>query len=179
MKRGIGVFVGVLVCAQLLGCATVQKKFTRKKKEPAHTAAVIYTEEGPYQKKYSNGYYYKIHFTQWKSWHSDLIDDLGGNGKKLERDADEAVNHLEAMSKYLDSLKQQELKPQLDALKAIVQKLESGHYTNPADNGMRAELETIRRIIANNFYYSRIQNDLVPDTVDLGTTPAPTPPTTQ
>ncbi len=175
MRRSVIMFAVFLVCAELLGCATVQKKFTRKKKEPAHTAAVIYTEEGPYQKKYSNDYYYKIHFTQWKSWHSDLIDDLGGNSKKLERDADEAVNHLEGMNKYLGSPKQQELKPHLEALKAIVEKLESGHYAGSAENGMRAELETIRRNVANNFYYTRVKNDLISDTVDLGTAPAPTP----
>ena len=175
MKKWFFLTLSILLSAQFLGCATVQKKFTRKQKEPAHTPAVIYTEEGPYQKKYSSDYYYKIHFVQWKSWHADLIDDLGGNGKKVERDADEAMNHLTEMSRYLSPAKQAELKPQIDAFAAIVQKIESGHYTEPAGAGFRTELETIRRIVGNNFYYDKVKNDLLPDTVDLGASAAPSP----
>ena len=74
------------LAAAFAGCATMQKKFTPKKKVQAQHS-VVYLEEGPYQKKYSNEYYYKTHYTLWKSWHSELLDNLGGNHKKVERDA--------------------------------------------------------------------------------------------
>src|SRR3989338_2522635 len=114
MKKIISLFLIALFC--FTGCASVQKKFTRKKPEK-RIPAVVYFQEGPYQKKYSNEYYYKSHYTYWKSWHGDLIDSFGGNHKKVKRSAEEALNHLVQMSQYLKPEKQQELNSSLDSLK--------------------------------------------------------------
>src|SRR3989338_1464137 len=168
MKKWGGFFLVLVMAINVAGCASVQKKFTRKKKEPRHIPAVVYLEEGPYQKKYSNVYYYKTHFTFWKSCQDELINQLGGNGKKVSRAAQEALSNLQEMNQYLTPAKQEELRPQMDALAKIAQRIESGGYPDSEVGGVRVELEKIRRIVSNNFYYDKIKNDLLPESVDFG-----------
>jgi hypothetical protein len=168
MKKWIAGLVVVICLSSAVGCASVQKKFTRKKKEPKHIPAAVYFDEGPYQKKYSNDYYYKTHFTLWKTWHGELLTQFGGNNKKVTRCAQETLNHLTDMHKYLTFEKQAELEPQLTALKKITERLETRGYGSSEEAGVRTELEKIRRIVANDFYYDKIKTHLAPDTVELG-----------
>jgi hypothetical protein len=178
MKR-IGWAVLILFLAvEAGGCATVQRKFTRKKKEPAHVAQVVYIENEPYQKKYSNGYYYKTHFTLWKGWQDELIAGFGGNRKKTARNAEEAVSHLEEMQKYLAQAKQQELGMLTLQLRGLHDKIEIGQYSWSEVGPMKIELEKMKRLIENNFYYEKVKGDILPETVDLGeknSSPAPAP----
>lgn len=173
MRKYIQFINMFLIVATLAGCASassLQKKFTRKSKEPAHKAATIYIEEqGPYQKKFSNEYYYKTHFTLWKSWHSDLLDQLGGNNKKVTRCAQEALGHLTEMNRYLNPQKQAELAEVLGEFSQIEQLIERGPVSDTHIGTMRADLERIQRLIANNFYFDKVQASLLPDAVDLGT----------
>jgi hypothetical protein len=149
------------------GCASVQKKFTRKKKEK-RTPNAIFIDEGPYQKQFSNEYYYKNHYTMWKSWHDELLGQLGGNRKKVERCAQEAYNHLSDMANYLQPEKRAELKPLVEDLSRLVTKIESGSYSDSDEGGMRSELEKIKRLVANDFYYNKVKDSLLADEIDLG-----------
>ena len=172
MRKNMKWIPMVLAVTVLSGCASssaIQKKFTRKAKEPAHKAATIYIEEqGPYQKKFSNEYYYKSHFTLWKTWHSDLMDQLGGNSKKVTRCAQEALGHLTEMNRYLNPQKQSELAEVLGEFSQIEQMIERGPVSDTQIGTMRADLERIQRLIANNFYFDKVQASLVPEAVDLG-----------
>jgi hypothetical protein len=166
----------VLLLIGMSGCASVEKKFIRKKKVPAHIPAVVYIEQGPYQKKYSSEYYYKSHFTYWKSWQEELVNNLGANQKKVSRCAEEAWNHLTEMNKYLVPAKQAELAPNLESLGQIAAKISGGNYSRSEKGDLRAELEKIQRIVSNNFYYDKVKNDLVPDNVDLSASNSNTSP---
>ena len=64
---------------------------------------------------------------------------------------------------------QAELKPYLDSLTKIAKRLEEGTITSSEEGGVRVELEKIKRIVSNNFYYDKVKNKLVPEIVDLGT----------
>lgn len=164
----------VLIALHVSGCATVQRKFTRKKKEPTHIPAAVYLEQGPYQKEFSNDYYYKSHFVLWKGWLDELLNQLGGNQKKMTRCAEEASGELTELNRYLVADKQAELKPYLDSLKTIAGRLEQGMVAQSELGGIRTELEKIQRVVSNNFYYDKVKDKLVTETIDLGT-PAPTP----
>lgn len=169
MKKIVGLILLVFLALDFGGCASVQKKFIRKKKEPKHVpAAIFYQTETSTQKKYSNVYYYKNHYIFWRSWQADLIGDLkGGNEKKLKRSAQEALSNLAGMNDYLTPKKQGELKPQLDALSQIVQKIESGQISSSVAGTLQSDAERMRRVVSNDFYYDKVKNDVLPDTVDL------------
>lgn len=172
MKKTTMGIILVLVVMEIAGCASLptalQRKFTRKPKEGVHTPAAIYIQQGDYQKKYSNDYYYKTHYTMWREWQGELIDQLGGNSKKVSRCGQEALNHLTEMNRYLVADKQAELKPLIDSLSQIVHKLENGVASKSELGGIRVELEKIRRIVSNDYYFEKAKSSLVPDTVDLG-----------
>jgi len=158
----------LVIVTTMTGCATVQKKFTRKKKVPDRIAPVIYIEQGPYQKKYSNSYYYKTHFSLWKSWHDDLLTQLGGNGKKVSRAGQEVYSNAVEMNRYLNPEKQAEFKIHVDALKKVLDEMERATSRSVEKASFRVELERIRREIANGFSYESVKGDLLPDAVDLG-----------
>ena len=165
------VFFYPVITALLLsvaGCATLPKKFIRPKKQAEHTASVVYLEQGPYQKKYSNEYYYKMHYTLWKTWQGEILDNLTGNSKKLTRSAEEALSHLEQLGSYLRPEKQTQLKPMTDELKKFVEKFQNSAYSRTEAGSMKSDLERIQRLVANDFYYDKVKSELVPDSVDLG-----------
>ena len=156
----------------MTGCASVQKKFTRKPKEPKHIPAANYFEEGPYQKKYSNAYYYKMHYTLWKSCHEDLTRGTAdGNRKKTERNYEDALNHLMEMRTYLVAEKQKELEPMLNELTELTKKFETGGYSKSEESSTRAELEKIKRFVSSNFYYNKIAGQILPNKINLSVVP--------
>ena len=168
-KHKFKIFILFIMTVHWVGCSTLQKKFTRKKKEPAHSAAAVYLEDpGPIQKKFSNEYYYKTHFTFWTSWHDEMLGNLDGNQKKLQRASEEAWNHLTEVDKLLGQQKETELLPLKNEFEKIYLKIEKGNF-RPSDVPMfRTDLERIGRLIASNFYYDKVKDFLVPDKVDLG-----------
>lgn len=176
MKRAARRAAWLLIAAlawNLSGCASVQKKFTRKPKQPKHVAKAIAFEQGPYQKKFSNEYYYKTHYTYWKAWQGEWIDGLGGNRKKTARNATEALSHLKQMKDYLKPEKAKELDEPYTLLMRMQEQMETGQYSSSGTT--KVELDKWRRLISSNFYYEKVKDDLLPDTVDLGTEPAATP----
>lgn len=166
MNKIVYGIVLLALAVDLTGCASVQKKFTRKKKEPRHVAKAIAFEEGQYQRKFSNEYYYKMHFTYWKAWHGEWIDGLSGNRKRSARNAQEALSHLEQMADYLVPEKAQELDEPLVLLGRLKDQIETGQTSGVGT--LRVELERWRRILSSNFYYDKIKDHVLPDTVDLG-----------
>ena len=172
MRRKLALGLTVFFLAGLTGCSTISstlpKKFIRKKKEPLHTAAVMSLDQGPYQRQFSNEYYYKTHFTLWKTWHDDMISNLGGNSKKLQRASEDAYSHLEQMSRYLKPEKKAQLDPLVAELDAYRKKFEQGNYSRTEAGAMRPELEKIGRLVANDFYYDKVKDQILADTVDLG-----------
>src|SRR3989338_6439041 len=141
MKKIMRIIALFVIAAELAGCGSMptklERKFTRKKKEPVHRPAAIYIEEGAYQKKFSNDYYYKTHYTMWRSWHSELVDQFGDNHKKTERCAQEAYSHLRQMGQYLNEAKREELEPLIESLSGIVRRIEGGRYSQSEEPGLR------------------------------------------
>ncbi len=151
----------------LSGCETLPKKFIRKKPKPEHTPSVVYIEQGPYQKKFSNEYYYKTHFTLWKTWQDEILSNLGGNSKKVTRAMEEGYSHLDQMNRYLKPGKQTELKPLLDETKQTMDKYKSGNDSRSAVLSMKSDFERLKRLISNDFYYDKVKADILPESVDL------------
>lgn len=168
MKRKMIYGLLILTVLGAAGCETLPKKFVRKKKAPEHVASAVYLDQGPYEKQFSNEYYYKNHYTLWKTWHDDVLKNLTGNSKKLKRAADEAYSHLEQMAGYLQPEKAAELGPLVKTLESYRQKFNSGMFTASAAAGARTELEKVRRLVANDFYFDKVKGQILPDKVDLG-----------
>ncbi|MBI3316014.1 MAG: hypothetical protein HYZ87_03460 [Candidatus Omnitrophica bacterium] len=168
MRKRYALWALILVMMlDLAGCASIPKKFIRKKKEPKRIASVVYLQEGPYQKKFSNDYYYKTHYSLWASWHEEWLADLGHNQKKLERSAQETVSNLSELVQYLKPEKRAALETLLSEVRRLEQSVESRTVIKSQESSLRVELEKMKRLISNDFYYEKVKDDLIPDEVPL------------
>lgn len=171
MRKKLAFGLAMFLMMGLAGCETLPKKFIRKKKQPAYTPSAVYLDEGDYEKQFSNEYYYKTHFTFWKTWHDDMIANLAGNSKKLRRAAQESYSHLEQMSRYLKPETQARLTPLVQQLDGYRKKFEQGTPSRSDAGTQRVELEKIERLVANDFYFDKVKAEILADTVDLGDAP--------
>ena len=64
--------------------------------------------------------------------------------------------------------KKAELKPMLDDMKRIMNRFSTTGYGDSERAGLRAELEKIKRLIANDFYYNKIKESVPQEQVNLG-----------
>ena len=169
MRRKMVVIMALVMLVSSAGCSTLPKKFIRKKKEPAHKPATVFLQQegGAYQKQFSNAYYYKTHYTLWRSWHDDIIGNLNGNSKKLSRAAEEAYSHLDQMAKYLKPEKEALLSAHVNELNGYRKTFSDGHYTKSDAGPIRTQLERIKRQVQSDFYFDKVEADLLPDQVDL------------
>jgi len=152
----------IVMVISLGGCATAKKKFVRKKKSgPAQRA--MYTEK-EFVKTYSNEYYYSSHFSMWKVWHDDLIGLLEGNKKSRQRAADETLNHLYEMKKYLNEEKALELQIEIDRVQIAVGRLVGG---KPNISSIRFTLEKSLRLIRSRFFTGDVKEYIKPDEIRL------------
>ena len=172
MKRKMAMVLTIFLLLGLVGCETLPKKFIRKKKEPAHKPAVVFLDDAASQKQFSNEYYYKTHYTLWKTWHDDMLDNLAGNSKKLQRSAEEAYSNLEQMSRYLAPEKQAELNVFVAELDGYRKKFDRESLSKSSANALRSDIEKVKRLVANDFYYDKVKDQILPDVVDLGETPS-------
>jgi len=154
----------VFMATPLAGCQTLKKKFVRKKPAAVIRPVVFHGEADTRQ--YSNKYYYQLHFTQWRSWHQEILNNLGGNTKKVERAFEEAVGHLGEMTHYLKEPKKTDLQEKIDDLKEIYATVEA-RGMRPQGTNIRVALEKSLRLITGGFYYDKVADHVKPDVIDL------------
>jgi len=146
MKKFFAWMLIATMVATLSGCATVKKKFKRRKKQEI-TRPVVYTEK-EFIKPYSNAYYYASHFNMWKVWQEELLKFLDGTAKKRKRAAAEVKNHLADMKSYLVEEKAVGLQSEIDKIERAIRQLKAAA---PGSNvsRIRSALERgLRRIRA-------------------------------
>lgn len=169
--KAIALLVAALAASNALcGCATMKKKFIRKKPERV-IQPVVYTED-KFVKQYSNKYYYSTHFSNWRTWHDELLNSMSDNTKRQERAVQEALMNLQSMQKQLISPKKEELGAQIAEVREAAALLESGK--SASDASVRLKLERTRRVINSGFYYDKVKDFIPAETVDLGAA-EPTP----
>ncbi len=154
----------VFILLPLTGCQTLKKKFVRRKPAQVIRPVVFHGEAD--MRQYSNKYYYQLHFTQWRSWHQEILNNLGGNAKMVERAFDEAVGHLGEMTHYLEEPKRADLQERIDELNKIHATVEA-RGMKPAGTNIRVALEKSLRLITAGFYYDKVAEHVTPDVVDL------------
>jgi len=107
----------IILCVSIAGCAGVQRKFTRKKKQEEKPLVVITTYD--YAKELRVDELYKKRFLFWKSWQGELIYRMDGTYKKRTECYDELVQNLLEMQKYLNDDKYKELEAFITEIKSI------------------------------------------------------------
>ena len=148
----------LVLCISLAGCAGLQRKFTRQKKQEEKIGPIITTYD--YAKELRVDELYKKHFLFWKTWQSELIDRMDDSCKKRIECYDEALENLKEMKKYLNDIKAQELEPFLSEITSIGPAIKKDRLTNSEKYKMQQLLEKTKRQIEKRFSYSDVKGSL-------------------
>lgn len=156
--RKLSVFAMVFFLAvTLTGCDSLQRKFTRKKKETKPIPRLYQLKK--YDVKPSAELYSK-HYAYWQSWMSELIQDLGDNHKKDVRCIDEALSQLHDMRNILVQEKADALTKhirRIEEAREIIIKEGLSQYNR---NQIMLTLEREDRTVKSEFAVARIKDHI-------------------
>ena len=158
MNRRFRCGVIVVLCVSIVGCAGVQRKFARKKKEEEKQLPIVATYD--YSKELRVDELYKKRFLFWKSWQGELIDRMGGTYKKRTECYNELMQNLLEMQKYLNDEKYKELEDFITEIKSVGPDVTKINLTNSEKYRITQVLEKTKRLIDKRFSYSHAKGSL-------------------
>ncbi len=150
--------VSVMVLS-LAGCASLKKKFTRKKN--AKSAPVFYRVR-KYDVKPSMDLYEK-HYVFWVNWHRELVTELGENFKSDIRSSQEMRGNLESMESLLVDEKAASLAPHVGELRKVEAILKKRNMTKVNETRIRQILGKEYRAIRSRFSPSKMAGSIRAD----------------
>jgi len=155
LLRGILYLIAsVVILTQLTGCASLRKKFIRKKKvtkETPHYSRIREYDNVPTMELYTK------HYIFWKSWHREIMELLGQNSKKDKRCIDEMIGNLEDMKAMLVDEKGDQLDGHIQVLRDIKRDIVGGALTHFTRVRVRRTLEKEFTLIKINFTYRKME----------------------
>jgi hypothetical protein len=159
MKKILIWFLFLGIVLSLNGCATLRRKFVRKKKKKEGQKVILALED--YDKLIDYHELYKKHYLLWQYWHDELIGSLEKNYKKQRVCADQVLEHLNALKKYITPDKAEILIGYIQRVEKIRNRL-YGRSLNEIERArISRELEKLKRLIDKEFRYSEIKSYIV------------------
>ena len=157
MKRIAYFAVAFFLIINIAGCAGLQKKFTRKKKETVKMPRIYQVKK--YDSK-PTPELYKKHYVYWESFQSEMIMTLGQNRKKNMMCIEHILSNLIDMQNMLMPEKAAELEIHITRLSKIRDILKKEDLTTFNRNYIMMTLERESRYIKRGFVYSKVKNNL-------------------
>ena len=148
----------IVLCISIVGCAGVQRKFTRKKKDEAKPLAIVTTYDYPIEQRVDE--LYKKRFLFWKSWQGELIYRMDETYKKRAECYDELMQNLLEMQKYLNDEKYKELADFIAEIKSVGPAVKEIDLTKSEKYRITQLLEKTKRLIDKRFSYSHVKDSL-------------------
>jgi hypothetical protein len=159
MKRSIFVFLSIFIVASF-GCATIQRKFQRKKKKKEKEQVIVSLEDYSQFVNYDD--LYKRHYLLWQYWHDELINSIGRSRKKQILCYTQTLDNLISLKKFITPDKKDILNKYCKDLSKIGKRIESKRSLNRIEaERIGRELEKLKRLIDKEFRYSKIKNYIV------------------
>jgi len=157
VKRIIYFIIAIFLIVNIAGCAGIQRKFTRKKKETVKMPRIYQVKK--YESKPSPELYRK-HYVYWESFQSELIMVLGQNRKKNMVCIEHILSNLNDMQNMLLPEKAAELEIHIVRLTKIRDILVKEDLTTFNRNYIMMTLERESRYIKRGFVYSKVKDSL-------------------
>lgn len=157
-SKALRYIVVLILCISFTGCATLQKKFVRKKKKEEKAAPVITMYD--YSKDLRVDELYKKHFLFWKTWQLELIGRLDATYKMRNDCYDHIIANLMEMQEYLASPKREELRPFLERIKSIEPMIRKRRLSKSEKYRITQLLEDTQLQIEKRFSYSDVKGFL-------------------
>ena len=168
---GKRVVMGIVISIFLLvntGCnEIVKRKFVRKKKKVNGVEAIYNLK--PFTAP-ANAEVYGNAFIFWKTWESELLQNLQQKGYaslrndlKIKECSEQSLINLGQMRKLLKEKKAQELDKYIEELKEIGDTIKGLNFSDAQAGRIRNDIERHKRIIERNFCLTSVKEDILPD----------------
>ena len=157
MKRILTFSIALFLIFNIAGCASIQQKFTRKKKETVKMPRIYQVQK--YEKKPSPEAY-KKHYVYWASLQSELETVLGQSHKKDLMCIEQIISNLQDMQNILVPEKGAVLKLHIDKLAAIQETIAREELSQFNKDRIKSTLEHEERCIKREFIYGKVKNYL-------------------
>ena len=163
MKKWAIIMTVFCLTVSLTGCDAVQRKFTRKKKTAVKMPRFYQVKKYP---KKPAPELYKKHYSYWRTWQGELIDNIGQNNKKARRCAEEAVGQLRDLQGLLIPSKAEEMERHIVSMEGVRDIIARGDITFATKDSVRQTAEREDRIIGKDFCFAKVKNYLIKVTND-------------
>lgn len=157
MKRSLRFAIILFLVFNIAGCASIQKKFTRKKKATVRAPKIYQVKK--YEKK-PTPELYKKHYVYWESFQSEMIMVLGQNHKKDMMYIEHIISNLRDMQNMLVQDKAAELEVHIARLAKIRDILDKEDLTQFNRTYVMMTLERESRYIKRGFIYNKVKDSL-------------------
>ncbi len=160
MIRAACVALVVLLAVQSAGCASLQRKFTRKTKKKTITPK--FYAEGSGETR-PNLELYMTHYMYWKTWHEDIVQNAGENAKRDRMAVTEMIGSLADMKRYLSDEKAAELQGRIEVVTDLSERALAYRGTAAGMENLKRKLDNERARIVRGFYYKKVKDHILPD----------------
>jgi hypothetical protein len=148
-----------LLCLALSGCGPSWKRKFVRKRAPQEAEPVFVYQPQDYQKE-PNIERYQKHFVFWKSWHEELISELGNNRAGDIRAFEEALKDLSGMKGCLNDAKAAELDIYIGKLAGFFDSYKSGDLDIVRSHQMRDDLDRLMLRMDKLFRFSKVRDSI-------------------
>jgi hypothetical protein len=146
------------------GCESLQRKFTRKPKNPGPAPTPIIQFQD-YTRAMTPLDRYRKHCLMFDYWNHDLLDALGSrpiNPKRYKRSSSESLLELETMRGLLQDEQAQRLDPLIEERAKLNRQLQDGNVPDPSVSMLTRVLEAQSRTIQREFSWRDMEEHLKP-----------------
>jgi hypothetical protein len=150
------------VVIPLTGCESLQRKFTRKPKQPtaAPTPVINFQDYGMALTPMDR---YRKHYLLFEYWHEELIRGLQAsplNSKQYRRASAESLAELEALQGLLAEEPAARLAPLMAERARLNQRLQGPAFNETQAGVIRGSLESQGRRIRREFFWRAVEDQL-------------------
>ena len=156
--------VGWLLMSGLTGCESLQKKLTRKPKQPkAAPTPVIQFQD--YSRAMTPLDRYRKHYLIFDYWNGELFDALQSrplNPKRYRRASSDALGELQALQGLLTEELAERLAPLIEDRTTLDTRLRQGGISDSQVPIIQRDLEAQTRRFQREFFWRKVQDHLQP-----------------
>ena len=155
---------GWLLMSSLTGCESLQKKLTRKPKQPqARPNPIIQFQD--YSRAMTPLDRYRKHYMIFDYWNSDLLESLQRrpiNPKRYRLASEESLGELQALHGLLTEELAGRLAPLIEERTELNSRLERGGVSDSQVPFLERDLEDQTRRFQREFFWRKVEDHLKP-----------------
>ena len=162
--RRKSIIVGCIILLLFsFGCASVRKKFVRKKQKELTEEEMVIVPHDYAQLDMPIDAAYQKFYNFWRAWHYELMNAInsGKNMKKVDVCFEQMALNLDRMKKLLRQEKAAQLQEYIDRLVKLQEQADMYAHQMLSVSRIRSKADLLLREIQRDFAFKKIEKNLI------------------